>query len=75
MFLTTKHQRREDPSQTKVVSDVTVGGAGHESIARDPRIRVLVMDKIERLRAAFVLEPLPNVVDPSAGRAPGVEQR
>jgi pimeloyl-ACP methyl ester carboxylesterase len=51
MFMTTKHVRREDPVHTKLVANVTVAGAGHESITRDPRIRALVMDTVESLRA------------------------
>jgi hypothetical protein len=50
MFMTTKHVRREDPVHTKLVANVTVAGAGHESITRDPRIRALVMETVESLR-------------------------
>ncbi len=50
MFMTTKRVRREDPAYTKLVANVTVAGAGHESITRDPRIRRLVMDTVENLR-------------------------
>jgi hypothetical protein len=53
MFMTTKHLRREDPNYTKVVADVIVEGAGHESITRDPRIRGLVMQTVENLRTAI----------------------
>jgi hypothetical protein len=52
MFMTTKHVRREDPAHTKLVANVTVAGAGHESITRDPRIRTLVMDTVESLRTS-----------------------
>jgi hypothetical protein len=52
MFMTTKSVRREDPNYTKLVADVLVAGAGHESITRDPRIRTLVMDTVESLRAS-----------------------
>jgi pimeloyl-ACP methyl ester carboxylesterase len=55
MFLTTKHLRREDPSRTTILENVTVAGAGHESITRDPRIRQLVMDEVERLRMGLAV--------------------
>ena len=59
MFLTTKRLRREDPSRTKIYSAKgTVAGAGHESITRDPRIRELVMNAVERLRAALAEQVL-----------------
>ena len=54
MFMTTRHLKMEDPSMTKLVANVTVAGAGHESITRDPRIRELVLSTIERLRAGFL---------------------
>lgn len=54
MFLTTKHLRREDPNRTTILENVTVAGAGHESITRDPRIRGLVMGEVESLRTRFV---------------------
>jgi thioesterase domain-containing protein len=57
MFMTTKHFRREDPAYTKLVADVNVAGAGHESITRDPRIRELVMETVDRLRAASANKP------------------
>jgi len=53
MFLTTKHLRREDASRTTILENVTVAGAGHESITRDPRIRELVMEEVESLRTKF----------------------
>jgi pimeloyl-ACP methyl ester carboxylesterase len=53
MFLTTKHLRREDPRNTTILEDVKVTGAGHESITRDPRIRELVMEEVERLRTTL----------------------
>jgi hypothetical protein len=56
MFLTTKRLRREDPSQTTILQNVTVAGAGHESITRDPRIRKLVMEEVESLRTQFAIE-------------------
>ncbi len=52
MFLTTKRIKLEDPSRTKLVENVLVRGAGHESVTRDPRIRALVMSTVESLRAA-----------------------
>jgi hypothetical protein len=39
---------------TKLVANVTVAGAGPESIKRDPRIRALVMETVESLRAISV---------------------
>jgi pimeloyl-ACP methyl ester carboxylesterase len=56
--LTTKHLRLEDASRTKVLANITVEGAGHESITRDPRIRELVLRTIANLRAAFLSAPL-----------------
>jgi pimeloyl-ACP methyl ester carboxylesterase len=53
MMLTTKHLRVEDPSHTKILADVKVAGVGHESITRDPRIRELVLDTVDSLRAAY----------------------
>jgi pimeloyl-ACP methyl ester carboxylesterase len=53
MPLTTKHLRLEDPSRTKMLANITVDGAGHESITRDPRIRELVMRTIANLRETF----------------------
>jgi hypothetical protein len=65
MFLTTKRLRREDPSRTRILAKVTVAGAGHESITRDPRIRDLVMKAVERLRAAFAAEQVLAMSNPS----------
>ena len=59
MFLTTKRLQREDPRRTKLLANVTVAGAGHESITRDPRIRELVMATVESLRTAHAGEPSP----------------
>jgi pimeloyl-ACP methyl ester carboxylesterase len=56
MPLTAKRLRTEDPSRTKLLADVTVKGAGHESITRDPRIRELVLQTIESLRASFCVD-------------------
>ncbi len=56
--LTTKRLRMEDPSHTKLLENVTVTGAGHESITRDPRIRELVMQTISDLRASFSINPV-----------------
>jgi pimeloyl-ACP methyl ester carboxylesterase len=52
LLLTTKHLRREDPAHTQFVANVNVDGAGHESITRDPRIRALVLETVENLRAS-----------------------
>lgn len=54
MFLTTKNVRLEDPTKTRLVANVLVSHAGHESITRDPRIRELVVHTIEDLQAARV---------------------
>jgi pimeloyl-ACP methyl ester carboxylesterase len=56
-LLTTKHLRLEDASRTKMLANITVERAGHESITRDPRIRELVMRTIESLRSAFAAAP------------------
>ncbi len=62
VFMTTKTVKREDPNYTKMVADIRVAGAGHESITRDPRIRELVMDMVASLRTAFAAKPaLPAV--------------
>jgi len=66
MPITTKHVRMEDPSHTKLLENVTVQGAGHESITRDPRIRELVMKTIEDLRASFAVNPVAAASIPSA---------
>lgn len=60
MFLTAKRLRREDPSRTIILENVTVTGAGHESITRDPRIRKLVMEEVESLRAQAVVGGTPT---------------
>jgi pimeloyl-ACP methyl ester carboxylesterase len=52
MLLTTKKIMLEDPSQTRMVENVLVRGAGHESVTRDPRIRELVLGTVESLRDA-----------------------
>jgi hypothetical protein len=64
MFLTTKRLHREDPNRTKLLANVTVAGAGHESITRDPRIRELVMEAVESARAALAVEPSPPAPQP-----------
>jgi pimeloyl-ACP methyl ester carboxylesterase len=56
IFMTTKSLRLEDASRTKILANVTVQHAGHESVTRDPRIRELVMKTIESLRAALALK-------------------
>jgi hypothetical protein len=50
MFMTTKNVRLEDPAKTKMVANVLVAGAGHQSITRDPRIRELVLHTVEDLQ-------------------------
>jgi hypothetical protein len=64
--LTTKKLRLEDPSHTKLLENVTVKGAGHESITRDPRIRELVMQTIAELRASFSVDPVTAASRPAA---------
>jgi hypothetical protein len=54
MFMTTKNVRLEDPGETRMVANVLVKHAGHQSITRDPRIRDLVLQTIEELQAAEV---------------------
>jgi hypothetical protein len=66
MFMTTKHMRMEDPEHTKMVADIKVAGANHQSITRDPRIRELVMEKVQSLRAALPEKLLPEAAQPSA---------
>jgi hypothetical protein len=51
-LLTTKSIGLEDPRQSKLVGNILVRGAGHESVTRDPRIRDLVLRTIETLRSA-----------------------
>jgi hypothetical protein len=50
MLLTTKEIKLEDPSQTRLIENVLVRDAGHESVTRDPRIRDLVLGTVELLR-------------------------
>lgn len=66
MPLTTKRLRMEDPSRTKLLANVTVEGAGHESITRDPRIRELVLQTIKSLRASLAVLPVTPASRPSA---------
>jgi pimeloyl-ACP methyl ester carboxylesterase len=73
-FLTTKHLRVEDPASTKIVTDVTVAGVGHESITRDPRIRQLVRDAVESLRATYVAS-LTSSVSTTSPAPRGTEQK
>jgi hypothetical protein len=54
MFLTTKKILLEDPSQTRLVENILVRGAGHESVTRDLRIRELVLGTVESLRAGVI---------------------
>lgn len=69
MFMTTRHLKMEDPTMTKLVANVTVAGAGHESITRDPRIRELVISTIERLRAGFLAPAMVELPIPVEGGA------
>jgi hypothetical protein len=65
IFMTTKHVRLEDPNHTKIVADVKVAKANHQSITRDPRIRKMVMDMVEVLRAAgLAAESVPVILHP-----------
>jgi hypothetical protein len=64
VFMTTKHLRLEDPNHTKLIADITVAGAGHESVTRDPRIRDLVLQTVEALRRS--LSPAPRISTDSA---------
>jgi hypothetical protein len=73
MFMTTKHFRREDPAHTKLVADVNVAGAGHESITRDPRIRELVMETVDSLRAASANTPTLSLGQTSTPDAHGTD--
>lgn len=54
MLMTTKSLRMEDPAHTKIVANVSVKGANHLSITRDPRIRMLVLKTVESLRASLL---------------------
>ena len=56
MFMTTKKIKLEDPLHTKVLANVLVKGAGHESITRDPRIRELVLSTVNDLRRAAAIQ-------------------
>jgi hypothetical protein len=75
MLLTTKHLRREDPSRTELVADVTVEGVGHKSITRDPRIRELVMKMVTSLRAGFAVEAAPEGIRSAPGDTRSAVQR
>lgn len=72
--LTTKRLRVEDSSRTRLLPDVTVDGAGHESITRDPRIRALVMQTIESLRASLGAEPVVAAATLSVPTLPAAEK-
>jgi pimeloyl-ACP methyl ester carboxylesterase len=76
MFMTTKSVKREDPNFTKMVANVTVAGAGHESITRDPRIRELVMDMVATLRTAFAAQSmLPAAAAQTSRESGGIAQK
>lgn len=66
MFMTTKSIRREDPGYTKLVANVTVAGAGHQSITRDPRIFTLVLDTVESLRTLPANKASPSAANSAA---------
>jgi pimeloyl-ACP methyl ester carboxylesterase len=66
MFMTTKHVRLEDPDHTKMLEDVKVDGANHQSITRDPRIRELVMKTVQDLRSASASNAAAGVAPPAA---------
>ena len=53
-----------DPHQTRLIDNVLVKDAGHESITRDPRIRELVMTTIESIR---------TVTAATGGQTPSVQ--
>jgi hypothetical protein len=55
MFLTTKTVSPEDASRTKLVENVLVPHAGHESVTRDPRIRALVLSTVDSLRGGSAI--------------------
>jgi hypothetical protein len=48
-LLTTKTIKLEDSSQTKLIENILVRGAGHWSVTRDPRIKDLVTCTVEAL--------------------------
>ena len=48
-LLTTNTIKVEEPSQTKLVEDIIVKGAGYWSITREPRIEGLVLRTVEAL--------------------------
>jgi hypothetical protein len=76
MFMTTKHVRLEDPNHTKIVADVKVTGANHQSITRDPRIRAMVMGMVESLRtAALAAKSMPAIIHPAEKAALGADQK
>jgi len=55
LFLTTKSIKTQDASRTKLVDNVLVPHAGHESVTRDPRIRALVLSTVDSLRGHSTL--------------------
>lgn len=76
MFMTTKHVRLEDPAHTKIVADVKVAGANHQSITRDPRIREMVMNMVASLRtAALAAKSTPEMLQPAEHRSVGLDQK
>jgi hypothetical protein len=76
MFMTTKHVRLEDPAHTKIVADIKVAGANHQSITRDPRIREMVMNMVESLRtAALAAKSTPGILQPAEHPSVGLDQK
>jgi hypothetical protein len=74
MFMTTKRLRCEDPTKTKLLDSVTVTGAGHESITRDPRIRELVIDTVASLRITSAEKVSPEPARVSSTPVRGEDQ-
>jgi len=66
MFMTTKHLRREDPDHTKMLENITVAGASHQSITRDPRIRELVIKTVQDLRTSLASHATTGAAPPAA---------
>lgn len=75
MLLTTKHLRLEDPNFTKLVANVKVNGAGHESVTRDPRIRELVLNEVKSLRMTSAAKSADVATVPTTGSGHGDRQR
>lgn len=76
ILLTTKSINLEDPSHTRLIENVLVRDAGHESVTRDPRIHELVLGTVELLRsgAALRLDRSEQTPVPADEKAPGVRR-